>query len=548
MAFRLASRWCLSLVVSVGIVGIVGCGGSVEIEPQDSGVPDDDTSPPATCTATTCGSLCIDIATDIHHCGGCDIDCGTGPGLTCVAGRCDATCSSPNTRCPASKTHKFPYCSDLFNDPANCGGCGFACSDRANATSTCTAARCGLKCDKGFADCDGSVATGCESKSDSDARNCGGCGKVCDEGASCASGTCTVGACAAPKTGCSGACVDTSTDPTNCGSCGNLCPGTACVGGACSTSPCASPSKVCGGVCVDVKSDPKNCGDCGIVCGPFDACSFGLCTGSPSCAPPRITCGTACVDPSFDPSNCGGCGKVCPAGSTCSGGTCSTSSTCTTAPGMALFYGATGSVEADWVKGAGLGVEIANEATWRAKSPLEFAKYRLIVIGEPDVGTPTSAMLQAAYDTRTAWGTMVTGRIAVLGMPAGTKARDGVTGAVILMKQTMFWLAHGPASTTALYVATDWGARNLDYLGTFGLFSESVASGDVATPVVPSHPMLSGSTDTSLSGWSLSVRAILTSYPGSFTSIVKGLGGPVGSTPPPVSGPAIVTRDVACTP
>jgi hypothetical protein len=458
MAYRFP-RWCLGILVA-----LAGCGGKVNPSggEVDTGVVTE-TDAGGGCSALACGALCVDPATDVHHCGGCDNDCGAGPGLSCKGGICDAKCSSPFTRCPATKGHKFPYCSDLFNDPANCGGCNFGCSDRANAVSTCTSGKCGVKCDAGFANCDASVATGCEAKLATDPHNCGGCGIECDAG-------------------------------------------TSCVGGICGgTTGCDAPKKLCGALCVDVSSDVSNCGECGKPCKPGDACAAGTC----------IVVGTGA---------------------------------CSTTGGTALFYGATGSVESPWVSGAGLTIEVANESTWRAKTASDFAKYQLIVIGEPDVGTTTSTMLQAAYDTRATWGSVVNGRMAVLGMPAGTKARDGVIGAVILMKQTMYWLGHGPEKTTSLFVATDWGARGLDYLGAFGVFGESVANGEVATPLDTTHPMLSGSTDTSLSDWHSSVRTLLTTYPASLKSIAKGLGGPLGSTPPPPSGAVLLARDVPCGP
>ncbi|HEY1960713.1 MAG TPA: hypothetical protein VGH28_34110 [Polyangiaceae bacterium] len=42
---------------------------------------------------------------------------------------------------------------------------------------------------------------------------------------------------------------------------------------------CTPPEIVCGGVCVDTSSDPNNCGSCGKVC-PSNACVAGKCVGS----------------------------------------------------------------------------------------------------------------------------------------------------------------------------------------------------------------------------------------------------------------------------
>ncbi len=65
---------------------------------------------------------------------------------------------------------------------------------------------------------------------------CGAPGTPCCAGAACSGGsTCNAGtcACAADKTTCGSACVDTLADPLNCGRCGHDCVGGACTGGKC---------------------------------------------------------------------------------------------------------------------------------------------------------------------------------------------------------------------------------------------------------------------------------------------------------------------------
>lgn len=94
--------------------------------------------------------------------------------------------------------------------------------------------------------------------------------------------------CPSGQTLCSGACVDTSTDPNNCGFCGQLCPtgsGFECAAGACG---CPAGETVCGTrcesrpcYCANTQSELSNCGACGRVCfnptgGPA-ACSEGCC-------------------------------------------------------------------------------------------------------------------------------------------------------------------------------------------------------------------------------------------------------------------------------
>jgi hypothetical protein len=80
---------------------------------------------------------------------------------------------------------------------------------------------------------------------------------------------CSSGSCAACPTGfmaCSGACLDTSTDSSNCGSCGHACNtagGESCIAGVCA---CASGVD-CSSVCVDTTTDSNNCGGCNMACG-----------------------------------------------------------------------------------------------------------------------------------------------------------------------------------------------------------------------------------------------------------------------------------------
>src|ERR1019366_3166264 len=42
---------------------------------------------------------------------------------------------------------------------------------------------------------------------------------------------------------------------------------------------CLSPNLVCDGLCIDPTSDPNNCGSCGKVC-PSNSCVAGACSGT----------------------------------------------------------------------------------------------------------------------------------------------------------------------------------------------------------------------------------------------------------------------------
>lgn len=143
--------------------------------------------------------------------------------------------------------------------------------------------------------------------------------------------------CPPGQIGCSGACVDPSSDASDCGSCGNVCGrNEQCSGGGC---VCPSPFTLCpvqvvGGlpgetfpvvegaparavnycsfhpcVCTDLEDDPANCGACGTVC-PSTAsfCVARQC----ACPSPDTVCGSFCTNTASDRANCGSCGHVCP--------------------------------------------------------------------------------------------------------------------------------------------------------------------------------------------------------------------------------------------
>lgn len=149
----------------------------------------------------------------------------------------------------------------------------------------------------------------------SNASNCGTCGNVCPVGTSCVGGVC---ACPTGFAKCNDACVDTSQAIDNCGGCGVQCGvGQLCQAGQCQ---CQTGLVSCGGACVDTQSSGDNCGTCGNVCTAGQVCSLGAC--SATCAV-GTQCGNSCVDVATDVQNCGACSNACAPGQSCVGGTCS---------------------------------------------------------------------------------------------------------------------------------------------------------------------------------------------------------------------------------
>jgi hypothetical protein len=109
---------------------------------------------------------------------------------------------------------------------------------------------------------------------------------------------------------CGGDCVDTQSDPENCGGCGT----TGCIG-------------CCDGNCVSNPFDRNNCGGCGVACTDSQKCDPEKgCVDCP--AGTTTVCGQSigqtCTNAATDPNNCGGCGIKCDvaAGEICEGGQC----------------------------------------------------------------------------------------------------------------------------------------------------------------------------------------------------------------------------------
>ena len=117
------------------------------------------------------------------------------------------------------------------------------------------------------------------------------------------------------------ACVDTRSDPDNCGACGTACAADeVCELGRCATA-CSGRLRACRRSCVDVTSDPDNCGACGTSCAStFGVCSLAACAAG--CAATLTACGSACVDTRSNDAHCGACGIRCAAGLTCTDGAC----------------------------------------------------------------------------------------------------------------------------------------------------------------------------------------------------------------------------------
>lgn len=176
----------------------------------------------------------------------------------------------------------------------------------------------------------------------SDPQNCGGCGMACLAGAVCSNGMCEV-RCAAGLVKCDGRCVDPRTNNAFCGASGqcdgvnageNCGRGLFCIRGRCETV-CPPGQLNCGGNCVDPQTSAQFCGataDCagmnaGTRCMGADVCAAGRCGAN--CPAGYVNCNGSCIDPQSSTQFCGadamcsmGSFSACAAGQVCSGGRC----------------------------------------------------------------------------------------------------------------------------------------------------------------------------------------------------------------------------------
>ena len=82
-------------------------------------------------------------------------------------------------------------CVNTATDTRHCGACAAACPSIANGAATCRGGTCGLRCDAGFADCDGAPNNGCEVDLNISADHCGRCGNACSITERCDTASCT---------------------------------------------------------------------------------------------------------------------------------------------------------------------------------------------------------------------------------------------------------------------------------------------------------------------------------------------------------------------
>lgn len=286
--------------------------------------------------ALLCSGTCV--PNDVHNCGQCGHDCTTLPhvgdpgGVTCDT--TTGTCTVPLSACTPGYAHCTSNpddgCETVVDTPGRCGTCTTMCTGGTPVCSPAPAdAGVAYQCVSG---CSPPTPTYCPtdaggtcSDTTSDPFNCGSCGNVCTTSVanatpSCSSNTCGY-TCDSSYTSCAGGCWDTLNDANHCGAGCSACTTSVlnamptCSSGSCSYA-CDSGFTACASGCWNTSTDALHCGSSCSACPTGGACTSGNCT----CPNGTSVCNGACV--SLDTAaNCGSCGHSCGSG-TCSSGLC----------------------------------------------------------------------------------------------------------------------------------------------------------------------------------------------------------------------------------
>ena len=232
-----------------------------------------------------CGRACYDFRSDESHCGGCDMVCGAGQ--QCVESMCIGAVLPDGGD---------PDAGDAGSDSGLDAGDG-ATDARADADLDGRAGDADLDAqgDRGDGSSDGRVGDGGPDDSgDGAARDggpdTGGDGGRADGGPGTDGGVQLPELCTGPSSPedcvcdlgqlkCDARCVDSNTDPANCGGCGVMCePEEYCAAGVCAPI-CAPPLTLCTNICVNLQDNNAYCGSCTTPCGIGAACIEGQCVG-----------------------------------------------------------------------------------------------------------------------------------------------------------------------------------------------------------------------------------------------------------------------------
>lgn len=108
-----------------------------------------------------CADVCADLETDVANCGACGFGCTNAHGTTsCLASECAPVCTGLWGDCDG---HPEDGCDTSLETPSHCGACGVHCGPIPHAAETCAGGTCGISyCHGGWANCNAELGDGCE--------------------------------------------------------------------------------------------------------------------------------------------------------------------------------------------------------------------------------------------------------------------------------------------------------------------------------------------------------------------------------------------------
>jgi RHS repeat-associated protein len=223
--------------------------------------------------------------------------------------------------------------------------------------------------------------------------------------------------------------------------------------------------------------------------------------------------------------------------------------------------GGSTSLEAQAVTAAGLTFEIADAATWGAKTAADFASYKAIVLGDPTCGTVSA--IDPATANRSTWGPTITGNVVIVGTDPvyhsfnGPGSNGGPSGPHTLINKGVAFAVGDPGKTGA-YITLSCYYHDTAPHTPVPLLDAFVAGGFTVTGVgcfndahiVASSPALDGLSDTDLSNWTCSVHEAFDTWPASFQvlAIARNIGSSFTATDGSVGTPYILARGSAVSP
>ncbi|OIW26438.1 hypothetical protein CONLIGDRAFT_706721 [Coniochaeta ligniaria NRRL 30616] len=163
----------------------------------------------------------------------------------------------------------------------------------------------------------------------------------------------------------------------------------------------------------------------------------------------------------------------------------------------------------------GYTAHIASDAEWRSYTTADFAKYKAIIVPDPNCGTIDK--IKFLDDTKAVWSPAVTGNMILIGTDP-TYHSASRSGAIDLIDDSIRFAASG-SKGTGLYFSLscyyDSGdITTIDSLSEFGTF---YVRGKLAcyndAHLVADAPELKALDDSSIGNWSCSVHEVFTEFP-----------------------------------